>query len=206
VYSEKQGSKNLAALLSSVPFLLLTALYFLCYGLLNLDTQGADTRDVFDDFRVMLPASAAMHWWGNASADQAPAPEVASAAASSAPLKRSQLLSDGLGDPRSFFISGSRMAVYVPNTKNAHTSFSGTVAVQSSSAPVASWSVAAGWAVPSQLISVFVAIPSRNVSVTDVARSQRFSRVISRQSSSGVVDFAVADIDVPLVSFRAGVQ
>jgi hypothetical protein len=39
VYSEKQGSKNLAFLLSSVPFLLLTALYFLCYGLLNLDAQ-----------------------------------------------------------------------------------------------------------------------------------------------------------------------
>lgn len=206
VYSEKQGGKNLASLLSSVPFLLLTALYFLSYGILNLDSQGVDTRDVFDDFRLTLPASSIMHWWGNATVDQAPPPEVASAAFDAVPLKRSQRVVEGVSDPRSYFISGSRLAMFVPKTQNAHTSFSGNVLsrIGSSASAPATWSAATGWTLPSQLISVFVPAATRNTSVAQSVRSQRFSRVVSRQTSSGVVNYAVADVEVDLVSLRAG--
>lgn len=204
VYSEKQGGKNLASLLSSVPFLLLTALYFLCYGLLNLDAQGADTRDIFDDFRLTLPASSIMHWWGNATVNQVPPPEVSSAAFDAVPLKRNQRVVEGVGDPRSYFISGSQLAMFVPKTQNAHMSFSGNVRsrIGSSASAPATWSAATGWTVPSQLISVFVAVPTRNTSVTQSVRSQRFSRIVSRQTPSGVVSYAVADVEVALVSLR----
>jgi hypothetical protein len=204
VYSEKQGSKNLAFLLSSVPFLLLTALYFLCYGLLNLDAQGADVRDIFDDFRLTLPACAASHWWGNATADQLPPPEVASGYSDAQPLTRLQAASDGLGDPRSFFISGNRLAMHVPRTRHAHTSFAGSVRATSSSSAAVSWTPAGGWVTPSQRLSLFVAVTAP-LSLASAARSQRFSRAVSRQTSSGLKDYAVADIDVPLVSMRAGV-
>ena len=206
VYSEKQGGKNLTSLLSSVPFLLLTALYFLCYGLLNLDAQGADTRDIFDDFRLTLPASSIMHWWGNATVNQVPPPEVSSAAFDAVPLKRNQRVVEGVGDPRSYFISGSQLAMFVPKTQNAHMSFSGNVrsSIGSSASAPATWSAATGWTVPSQLISVFVAVPTRNTSVTQSVRSQRFSRIVSRQTPSGVVSYAVADVEVALVSLRTG--
>ena len=202
VYSEKQGSKNLAALLSSVPFLLLVALYFLCYGLLNLDAQGVDVRDMFDDFRLTLPACSALHWWGNATAALAPAPELAASASAAAALIRSQVISDGLGDPRSFFISGRRLAMYLPNTQNAYTSFAGPV-VASGSSGAATWTAAAGWTVPSLPLSLFISISSTNASSDDAPRSQRFSRVVSRQTSSGMQSYAVADISVPLVSMQA---
>jgi hypothetical protein len=206
VYSEKQGGKNLASLLSSVPFLLLTSLYFLCYGLLNLDAQGADTRDIFDDFRLTLPASSIMHWWGNATVNQVPPPEVSSAAFDAVPLKRNQRVVEGVGDPRSYFISGSQLAMFVPKTQNAHMSFSGNVRsrIGSSASAPATWSAATGWTVPSQLISVFVAVPTRNTSVTQSVRSQRFSRIVSRQTPSGVVSYAVADVEVALVALRTG--
>jgi hypothetical protein len=206
VYSEKQGSNNLAFLLSSVPFLLLTALYFLCYGLLNLDAQGADVRDIFDDFRLTLPACATSHWWGNATADQLPPPEVASGYSDAQPLARLQAASDGLGDPRSFFISGNRLAMHVPRTRHAHTSFAGSVRATSSSSATVSWTPAGGWVTPSQRLSLFVAVTAPLASLATAARSQRFSRAVSRLTSSGLKDFAVADIDVPLVSIRAGVS
>jgi hypothetical protein len=205
VFSEKQGSKNLASLLSSVPFLLLIAVYFLCYGLLNLDAQGVDTRDVFDDFRLMLPACTGAHWWGNATAEQLPVPEVASGLSDALPLTRSQVSADGVGDPRSYFISGSRLAMVVPNTRYAYASFSGSVRARSSSGgSSASWSSLEGWSLPSQLLSVFIPITASNTSFSGVARSQRFSRVISRQTLSGTVRFAVADIEVSLISMRTG--
>lgn len=202
VYSEKQGSKNLAALLSAVPFLLLTAVYFLCYGLLNLDAQGVDTRDAFDDFRQTLPACSLAHWWGNASAVQVPVPEVASGSSDALPLVRSQVIADGVGDPRSYFISGSRLAMFLPGTQHAYMSFSGTVSTRSSAVAAVSWTSSEGWNVPNQLLSVFVPVSHANFSLGHTVRSQRFSRVVSRQTSSGALSFAVADVEVPLVSLR----
>lgn len=225
VYSEKQGSKNLAALLSAVPFLLLTAVYFLCYGLLNLDAQGVDTRDAFDDFRQTLPACSLAHWWGNASAEQVPVPEVASGASDALPLVRSQVIADGVGDPRSYFISGSRLAMFLPGTQHAYMSFSGAVSTRSSAVAAVSWTSSEGWNVPNQLLSVFVPVSHANFSLGHTVRSQRFSRVVSRQTSSGMqpltrvcahalhslqrsaagaLSFAVADVEVPLVSLRVG--
>ena len=159
-------------------------------------------RDVFDDFRLMLPASSATHWWGNAAADQLTAPEVATGTSDAVPLKRLQLAADGVGDPRSYFISGSRLAMFVPGTRYALTSFSGAIAAKSSSR-VAAWTAATGWVMPSQLLSVFIPAP-RNASASQTVRSQRFSRVVSRQTAAGLVNFAVADIDVPLISLRSG--
>jgi hypothetical protein len=150
----------------------------------------------------MLPAASAAHWWGNATADQITTPEAASGASDAAPLKRLQLAADGIGDPRSYFVSGSRLAMFVPGTRYAISSFSGAIPVKSSSS-VATWTAAAGWVLPSQLLSVFVAAP-RNASASGAVRSQRFSRLVSRQTSAGLVNFAVADIDVPLISLRPG--
>ena len=49
-------------------------------------------RDIFDDFRLTLPACAASHWWGNATADQLQPPEVASGYSDAQPLTRLQVL------------------------------------------------------------------------------------------------------------------
>jgi hypothetical protein len=204
VYSEKQGSKNLASLLSSVPFLLLTALYFLCYGLLNLDAMGVDTRDSFDDFRISLPACSLAHWWGTAAPESLPAPEVTSGNSDFISLNRHRVAADGLGDPRSHFISGDRLAMFLPGTKFSYTSFSGVVRANSWGSAVASWSDDAGWSVPTQSVSVFISVAGSNSTLDDIERSQRFSRIVTRTTPSGSVKYAVVDLQVPLVSLRRG--